>query len=155
MDIPEPEITFTIANIPTVQYFFDAVMEFTSTPPRPNVIRETLIKQIDRLSDDPNSYEDGERPPDNATKDGAKQIIRDIYPTTLLSGADVYAYYGEINISWESQQRKVKLIIPPRDTHQPVVIYHGRIDRGRVVESVLEPAATPRIVAAWLTWLQG
>src|SRR5580700_2444599 len=124
LDLPEPEITFTVTDIPTAHYLCEAVTEFTATPPKTNVIRGTLIKQIDRLSDDPSAYEEGERAPDDATRNSAKQIVRETYPTSLLSGADVYAFYGEINLSWGARQRKVKLIVPPQDTHQPAVIYH-------------------------------
>ena len=152
-DVAEPEITFTY--IPTVQYLYAAFTEFTATPPKTNILRETLIKQIDSLSDDPDAYEDGERAPDNATRDSAKQIIREVYPAHLLSGADVYAFYGEISVSWESQQRKVKLIVPPLNAGRPTAIYHGRMNQGKVVESALEPAATPKRLAAWLIWLQG
>jgi len=120
-----------------------------------NPTKENLIKQIQNIPTNPDFYDADEQPPDEATKGDAKQIILGVIPSGLLAGADVYGYYREVNISWETQRRKLKLIVPPRETDRQPFLYHGQMQNGIVTKSNTEQNVTARTLRTWLDWLQG
>ena len=122
---------------------------------KPNPTKENLIKQIQNIPEDPDFYDAEERPPDSPTKDIAKKIILGVSPSGLLAGADVYGYYGAVNICWETQRKKLKLIIPPNDSQSQPSLYHGQMQDGGVKESDIEPAVDSKVLRQWLDWLQG
>lgn len=122
---------------------------------KPNPTKENLIKQIQNIPNNADFYDAEELPPDQPTKDIAKQIILGVSPSGLLAGADVYGYYGEVNVSWETQRKKLKLVIPPHNSHRQPSLYRGQMREGRVKESDIEPNVDSKILRQWLDWLQG
>jgi hypothetical protein len=133
---------------------FRVSMSSTSIPiNNPNPVKEALLRRIDAVSDDPELYEDGEPVPDPATKNIAKEMIRSIYPSGYLVGADVYAYYGAIHISWQTARKKVKLIVPASRRNVRPSIYHGQMQHGKVTKSATEADATSALLLRWLQWL--
>lgn len=125
------------------------------SPPRLNPAKTGLIEQIDNISEDPEMYEEGEPVPEATTKSDARQLILAMYPSGLLVGATVYAYYGSVNINWQTESKKVKAIIPPHGSGQAPQVYHGIMDRGRVIHSDIERNADAGKLRIWLQWLHG
>jgi hypothetical protein len=162
--IPEPVIVqaprYAAINFSASRNLLDACFNIAVTSvsgqvKTPNPVKENIVKKIDGLSDNPDYYEDGEAPPNAGTKDDARNLILGLYPSGFLAGADVYPYFGAIHISWATSRKKVKLIIPPRDSNQHPSIYHGQMQNGRVVSSGIEPNATVKVLLRWLEWLPG
>ena len=122
---------------------------------KPNPTKENIIKQIQNIPANPDFYDADELPPDQGTKEDAKRLILGVSPSGLLAGADVYGYYGEVNVSWETQRKKLKLIISPHDSHREPSLYHGQMQEGRVKESEIESNVDSKILRTWLDWLQG
>jgi hypothetical protein len=120
---------------------------------KPNPTKENLIKQIQNIPSNPDFYEEDEQPPDQSTKDDAKRFILGVSPSGLLAGADVYGYYGEVNICWETRRKKLKLVIPPHNSHRQPTLYNGQMQGGRVIESDIESNVDSKILRRWLDWL--
>lgn len=118
-------------------------------------INERLLQRIDAISNLGSYYETDEVPPDGLTRTDAKQIVSQIFPSNLLEGADVYGYYGEVNIVWERNGRKIKLIVPPHSENRSPSIYHGMMGNGRASESALEADASVDTLQSWLERLRG
>jgi hypothetical protein len=119
---------------------------------RPNLVKVTLLQQIESLPETADYYEADENPPNRQTKEDAKRLILNVSPSGVLAGADVYAYYGDINISWEIQRKKIKLTIPAHGSNRPLSLYHGQMQGGRVTESDTEKNVTADRLRKWLDW---
>lgn len=122
---------------------------------KPNPAKESLIKQIENIPSHQDFYDEEENAPDQVTRNDARKIILGVSPSGVLAGADVYGYYGGVNICWETQRRKLKLVIPPHASGSQPTLYHGQMQDGSVRESDIEPNVDSRILRTWLDWLQG
>jgi hypothetical protein len=114
---------------------------------------DDLVTKINELTRDSNFYEDDEVSPSADTKALAKRLIYHASPPRLLSGADVYPYYGEINIVWENGGKKVKLIVPPRDSGRSPSLYRGQLRGDRVPEPLFDQNVSPENLRESLAWL--
>jgi len=122
---------------------------------KPNPAKESLIKQIENIPSHRDFYDADETPPDQGTRNDARKIILGVSPSGVLAGADVYGYYGGVNICWETPRRKIKLVIPPHASGGQPTLYHGQMQDGSVMESDIEPNADSKLLRTWLDWLQG
>jgi hypothetical protein len=122
---------------------------------KPNLAKESLVQQIENLSESAEYYESDENPPDLQTKEDAKRLVRSVAPSGLLAGGDVYAYYGDVNITWETQRKKLKLIVPSHQKNLQPSLYHGQMEDGRVTGSDTERNVTADRLRTWLDWFAG
>jgi hypothetical protein len=137
---------------------FDAADVFaamTGVVCKPNLAKESIIQQIEQLPESADYYDSDENPPDRETKEDAKNLIRSISPSGLLAGGDVYAYYGDVNVTWETQRKKLKLIVPSHDRQARASLYHGQMEGGRVTTSDTEHNVTADRLRTWLDWFAG
>jgi hypothetical protein len=114
---------------------------------------DAVLDRIDRISAAASDYDEDETPPDPRTKTIARQLILNV-PGHLLAGADVFPYFGEVDITWQSGDKRVKLIVPPASTGASPSVYQGQMQQGRVGQPMLKQNATPRDLISSLLWLQ-
>jgi hypothetical protein len=152
--ISEPYTTTTTATL----FMYDACIDFSTGVQlvyQPISASESVRNEIDKIPDSAEFYEDGEPAPDAATKDTAKNLLQLVTPPSLLAGADVYAYYGEVNVVWESARKKIKLIVPPHTSGKPVTLYEAVMENGKVEKHKLDENVTVELLQQSLFWIHG
>jgi hypothetical protein len=70
---------------------------------------------------------------------------------TPIAKADIAPYFGEINVTWKADGRRVKAIFGPAPTS--FCVYREQMNNGRVTYKHLEPKAEPRDLHTSIEWL--
>ena len=99
----------------------------------------TLIERIDKVVADSESYEDGEPGPEAGTLGKLKTLIQEAEALLAPLGAPkILTYYGEIDLTWESRQRMLRLIAYPGD--KPLQLYVWTKDDSPLPKGTMKPA---------------
>jgi hypothetical protein len=87
-----------------------------------------------------------QRPSYDLVKNTARTLL-----TTRVANAVIAPYFGEINITWKADGRKVKAIFGPEP--DSLSIYCEQITNGRVTLNDLKRNAEPRDLRTSIEWL--
>jgi hypothetical protein len=152
VDLGHPDSSFNITE--PLRYIFyietsaspESGIPFFFAPVREDAHR-ALLAQIEALA---RPEEDDEPAPSESTIERAKMFLneaRSILERAQLPAPDVYSFDGSIRMVWQTNDRKVKLVIPSEDL-APVYIYHSCTSSYDVQESPDQDS-----LIFWLEWL--
>ena len=82
-----------------------------------------IANSIDAIVSNPESYEQGEAPPSEGAVCAAVDLLQEAEVSgTHLPAASVSTYYGELNVTWQSENRLLRLITYS-DNREPVLYF--------------------------------
>lgn len=112
----------------------------------------SISRKVDDVLADEEMYDAGEPHPPDLLKTRIKQLLQQTEPQLIghrFPSAEVRPFDGSIRITWDSDDKNVRLVYSELDCY----IFHEEVRGGRSYVYEIDRDVTPQSLAKWVNWL--